>query len=75
MPSIPTVSARKFIKVLQKKGFVLHRVTGSHHIFVRKADQLSVSVPVHAGRDLSHGITRSILKDAEITLEEFLQLL
>ncbi|MBI3342825.1 type II toxin-antitoxin system HicA family toxin [Candidatus Gottesmanbacteria bacterium] len=75
MPNIPVISARKLIKVLQKKGFVLHRVSGSHHVFIRKTDQLSVSVPVHAGHDLGRGITRSILKDAEITQEEFLRFL
>lgn len=73
MPNIPTVSARKLIKVLQKKGFVLHRVRGSHHVFIRKSDQLSISVPVHAGHDLGRGITHSILRDAEITPEEFLR--
>ncbi len=75
MPNIPIISARKLIKVLQKKGFVLHRVRGSHHIFIRKTDQLSVSVPVHTGHDIGRGITRSILRDAEITPEEFLKLL
>lgn len=75
MPRAPTVSSRKFINVLKRKGFVLHRVRGSHHIYVRKSDQLSVSVPVHAGRDLGRGIMRALLKDAEITLEEFLEFL
>lgn len=74
MPNVPVVSARKLIKVLKKKGYILHRVKGSHHIFIRQEDQRTVSVPVHPGHDLGRGITISILKDANISLEEFIRL-
>jgi predicted RNA binding protein YcfA (HicA-like mRNA interferase family) len=36
-------------KLLESKGYVLHRITGSHHIFV-KAGAAPVSVPVHHGK-------------------------
>ncbi len=75
MPKIPIVTATKLFKVLKKKGFILGRIKGSHHVFVRNTDQVSVSVPFHKGRDLGRGITRSILKDANISLEEFQALL
>ncbi|MEK7118913.1 MAG: type II toxin-antitoxin system HicA family toxin [Patescibacteria group bacterium] len=75
MSKVPSLPARKFIRVLKKFGFVLHRVSGSHHIFIRKSDQLSVSVPAHAGHDLGKGLMLSFLKDAGISLEEFLKLL
>ncbi len=71
MPNIPVVSARKLIKVLQKKGFKLHRTQGSHHIYIQSDTQITVSIPVHSGHDLGKGITLSILKDAQITIEEF----
>lgn len=75
MPKLPIVSARKLIRVLKKKGFVLDRIKGSHHVFIRKDDQLSLSVPVHPGHDLGRGITITILKDANISLDEFIKLL
>lgn len=75
MPKLPVVTAQKLIKVLKKKGFVLDRVHGSHHIFVRTKDQITVSVPVHKGRDLGRGITKAILEDAHMSQEEFLKLL
>ncbi|MEK7165775.1 MAG: type II toxin-antitoxin system HicA family toxin [Patescibacteria group bacterium] len=75
MPNIPVITATKLFKVLKKKGFVLDRIKGSHHVFVSVSDQVSVSVPFHKGRDLGRGITRAILKDANITLEEFQSLL
>lgn len=75
MSNVPSLSARKFIKALKKRSFILHRVTGSHHIFIRKSDQRTVSVPVHAGYDLGRGLMLSLLKDANISLDEFLKLL
>ncbi len=75
MPKVPSATARKLIKVLKKKGFILHRTAGSHYIFVHHDKHLSVSVPVHQGHDLGRGITLSILKDADISVDEFLRLL
>lgn len=75
MPKLPVVKASKLVKVLKKKDFVLQRIHGSHHIFVRIEDKLTVSVPLHRGRDLGRGITLAILKDAKISPEEFIKLL
>ncbi|TKY91128.1 MAG: addiction module toxin, HicA family, partial [Candidatus Methanomarinus sp.] len=33
MPKIPSLNHQKIIKVLEKNGFILDRVKGSHHIF------------------------------------------
>jgi len=67
MPNIPVVSASKLIRVLKKKGFELHRIHGSHHIFIKIDEKITVSVPVHKGHDLGRGITLAILKDSGIT--------
>lgn len=75
MPKIPIVTSKKLIKVLKKKGFYLDHVTGSHHIFYHPDSKLRASVPVHKGKDLGKGITISILKDADISITEFLKLL
>lgn len=75
MPKLPVISARKLIRVLKKKGFTLHRTKGSHHIFIQRIDKLTVAIPVHPGHDLGRGITLTILKEADITIEEFLKLL
>lgn len=75
MPNIPIVNGIKLIKVLRKKGFLLNRIKGSHHIFTHPEKQITISVPVHKGKTLGRGITLAIIKDAEITIEEFLKLL
>ena len=75
MPRLPTVSAKKLIKVLKKKGFFHDRTKGSHFIYVNLKRDISVSIPVHQGKDLGRGLTKKILDDAEISVDEFLELL
>ena len=74
MPKLPSIKAAEIVNILKKKGFVLNRVHGSHHVYVRSSDKLTVVVPVHKGRDLGKGLALAILKDAQITIEEFLKL-
>lgn len=75
MPKIPIVSAKELIRALQKKGFIHDRTKGSHQIYVNLKTQKIISVPVHKGRTLGKGITHAILKDADISPEEFQKLL
>lgn len=75
MSKFPIVTAKKLIKVLKKKGFQEDRQAGSHLILVHPITDKTISVPVHPGKTLGRGITLGILKDAEISREEFLRLL
>jgi len=74
MPKLPALDAQKVIKILEKKGFVLSRVKGSHHLFYHPELHRRVVVPVH-GRDLPIGTLREILKQAGIERDEIEDLL
>ena len=74
MPNIPVLKGQKLIKILQKQGFILNRVSGSHHILIHPEKRITLSIPEHKGKTLGKGITLSIIKDAGITIEEFLKL-
>jgi predicted RNA binding protein YcfA (HicA-like mRNA interferase family) len=64
------------VQVLQRAGFVIDRIVGSHHVMVYPGDPTrTVVVPVHAGRDLKPGTFRSILRQAGFSPEEFSKLL
>jgi predicted RNA binding protein YcfA (HicA-like mRNA interferase family) len=54
------------VKILQRNGWTLARINGSHHIMTN--GKLTVSVPVHANRDLPIGTLKSIEKDAGVKL-------
>ena len=66
---LPRVTAREIIRVLERRGFALARSSGSHHIFKNEAGKRA-TVPVHAGRTLHPRILQSILRDADISVEE-----
>jgi predicted RNA binding protein YcfA (HicA-like mRNA interferase family) len=72
--SIPTIPGAKVVKALESAGFVVERITGSHHV-MQHPDGRAVSVPVHAGRDMPKGTLRNILAIIGMTPDEFRALL
>jgi len=71
---LPAVSGKKAIKAFCKLGYVIERKRGSHIILIRAEPFFSIlSVPDH--RELKKGTLRQLLKDADITPQEFLGLL
>ncbi len=74
MSRLPRLRGRKVIRALQKAGFDLVRVRGSHH-FMQHADGRCTVVPVHAGEQIGPGLLLNIIRDCEMTREEFESLL
>jgi predicted RNA binding protein YcfA (HicA-like mRNA interferase family) len=75
MSRLPQVTSRKMIAALQRAGFVLAGSKGGHQYLEHKDDATRwTTVPVHPG-DLRGGTVRAILKQAELSREEFLNLL
>jgi predicted RNA binding protein YcfA (HicA-like mRNA interferase family) len=62
------------IKALQRTGFTVTRVSGSHHV-MRHPDGRTVIVPVHAGQDMPKGTLRNILSIVGMTADELRKLL
>ena len=56
------MTGKDLLKLLKKHGFVLKRVSGSHHILDN--GKIKITVPVHGNRDLPIGLLNSILKQA-----------
>ncbi len=59
------------IRILKKLGFEAIRQKGSH-IFFRHADGRSTVVPFHSGEELGKGLLSEILKDIELSWDEFI---
>jgi predicted RNA binding protein YcfA (HicA-like mRNA interferase family) len=62
------------VKALQRAGFSVTRVNGSHHM-MRHPDGRTAVVPVHGGKDVLTGTMRGILKTVRMTPDEFRALL
>jgi predicted RNA binding protein YcfA (HicA-like mRNA interferase family) len=60
-------SPQHLIKLLEAKGFILKRITGSHHIFFHPELRKTVVVPVHGKKDNPNGTFLSIIKQAGIS--------
>ena len=73
MPKLPRRRGREVIAALRRAGFTVVRIKGSHH-FLKHSDGRCTVVPVHAGEIIGPGLMKTILDDAEITIEQFLEL-
>jgi predicted RNA binding protein YcfA (HicA-like mRNA interferase family) len=72
MPRLPRLRGREVITALQRVGFVVLRVKGSHH-FLQHSDGRRTVVPVHAGETIGPGLLGKILKDVEMDTGEFVK--
>jgi predicted RNA binding protein YcfA (HicA-like mRNA interferase family) len=73
MPPVPSVRGDKVVRALERAGFKVARVAGSHHI-MRHPDGRGTTVPVHPGRDVAKGTLRNILSDIGMTVAELQRL-
>jgi predicted RNA binding protein YcfA (HicA-like mRNA interferase family) len=69
MPKLPTLTSKIIIKIIEKKGFVLDRTKGSHHIYYQPETKKKVVVPMHT-KDLPKGTLLEILRQAGISKDE-----
>jgi len=71
---LPRITASEVIRAVEKAGFFFVRQSGSHRIFRNQAGR-RVTVPYHSGTVLHPKVLRNILRDAELTLDDFKRLL
>ena len=74
MPKLPRLTARQIAAVLERVGFSLSRQSGSHMIY-RNAAGKRATVPFHASKVLHPKVLKSILRDADLSVEELERLL
>jgi predicted RNA binding protein YcfA (HicA-like mRNA interferase family) len=74
LPKIPPIDSNQLIKILERQGFKIIRQKGSHVILIND-EKTRIVVPMHPGKDLKPGLTRTILREAGISREKFLKLL
>jgi predicted RNA binding protein YcfA (HicA-like mRNA interferase family) len=72
MSRLPVCSGREAAAAFMRMGHLLDHQTGSH-IILRHPTQRRLTVPDH--RELAKGTLRSLIRDAGITKEQFIELL
>lgn len=71
---LPALKSREVIRALMRVGFEEARQTGSHLILVNKIAKKIIPVPIH-NKDIKRGLLLNIIKQADLTIEEFTNLL
>jgi len=71
MTRLPILTARTLEKILYNLGFERVRQKGSH-VFYRHPDGKATTIPHHPGRDLARPLLREILREIDLTPEQFL---
>jgi predicted RNA binding protein YcfA (HicA-like mRNA interferase family) len=65
-----SISGKDLCRILEKKGWQLKKIHGSHHVYMMAGRKERISVPVHGNKDLKIGMLRSIMKIAGISEDE-----
>jgi predicted RNA binding protein YcfA (HicA-like mRNA interferase family) len=73
MSKLPVISGRESVKALGKVGFYFKRQECSHIILRRNDPFAQVVVPNH--KELDRGTVRAIIRQAGISVDEFVKLL
>ncbi|HMV98896.1 MAG TPA: type II toxin-antitoxin system HicA family toxin [Acidobacteriota bacterium] len=62
-----SISGKEFAKILERHGWNLLRVQGSHHIYGKAGLPVRISVPIHGNQPLKTGLLRTLLKAAGLS--------
>ena len=62
--------AKEVVRVINKLGFALVRQRGGHAIY-RHSNGTRITVPIHGSKEISPAVFRQILRDLDITAQEF----
>ena len=62
-----SISGKDFAKILERHGWALLRVQGSHHIFGKAGKETRISIPIHGNQTLKTGLLRHFMKVAGLT--------
>ena len=73
MTKLPALTGEQVIKALGKIGFQELRRRGSH-VYLKHVDGRATVVPVHKGETVGPGLFRKMIRDSELSREEFIVL-
>jgi predicted RNA binding protein YcfA (HicA-like mRNA interferase family) len=67
---VKIVSGKSFCRLVERHGWMLLRVTGSHHVYGKPGERARLSIPVHGNTPLKEGMQRHLMKLAGIGEDE-----
>ena len=64
------VTGKELARILERHGWELMRVSGSHHIYGKPDNIVRLSVPIHGNRALKTGLVKHLLKMAGLAEQD-----
>lgn len=65
-----SVSGKEFTKVLERNGWVLLRIEGSHHIYGKPGSNVRLCIPIHGNHAMKIGLLKHMMKLANLSENE-----
>ena len=65
-----SISGKELARVLERHGWKLARVSGSHHIYTKAGRTERLSVPIHSNKSIKTGLLKHLLKQAGLSEED-----
>ncbi|MDQ3812354.1 MAG: type II toxin-antitoxin system HicA family toxin [Armatimonadota bacterium] len=69
MAAVPLLSGQEVVRVFASFGWSVSRQRGSHIILTKEGEIATLSVPNH--KEVARGTLRSLIRDANLTVDEF----
>jgi predicted RNA binding protein YcfA (HicA-like mRNA interferase family) len=65
------VSGKAFARAVERQGWKLLRIAGSHHIYGKDGSVVRLSIPIHANKPLKLGLLRHLMKQSGLNENDF----
>lgn len=69
MASLPVLSGQEVVRVFESFGWTAARQRGSHIVMTKEGQIVTLSVPNH--KEVARGTLRSLIRAANLTVDEF----
>jgi predicted RNA binding protein YcfA (HicA-like mRNA interferase family) len=67
---VKQITSKELAKALQRRGWQLSRVKGSHHIFLKDGRRERIVIPIHGSQPLKIGLLHALMKMADLNEDE-----
>ena len=71
MAQLPNLSGKEVVRIFEKLGWEFSRQSGSHIVLTKDGEMASLSVPNH--KEVAKGTLRSLIRAANLTIDEFVE--
>ena len=73
MSRLGSYRGEEVVRAFQRAGWEITRQRSSHVILEKEGYEATLSIPVHKGKNVKRGTLRDLIKDARMSVDEFLE--